>query len=144
MSNQNSDDDAGHLGDRSVDDLDGADSPATESLGAFGLIMIALHNLLDRFQIRGALGKSGSQKLWIILHQQGAFQIAGTRSPVVLVLYPLIPWIGVMAVGYAFGSLYKKGPAERKRLLVTIGLIAVGLFFVIRGINIYGDPGGWS
>ena len=116
-------------------------------LAAFGLIMIALHNLLDPFRIQGAFGNPNLgflQKLWIILHQQGAFQIAGSRSPVLLVLYPLIPWLGVMAVGYAFGSLYKKAPAERKRLLVTIGLIAVGLFVVIRGINIYGDPQQWS
>jgi len=49
----------------------------------------------------------------------------------------------VMAVGYAFGALYKKDPAERKRLLAIIGLSAVGLFLVIRGIDIYGDPQKW-
>src|SRR4029079_1023939 len=114
---------------------------------AFGLLMIALHNLLDRFFIPNAFGNpglSGWQKLWLILHQQAAFQIAGRNSPVVLMLYPLIPWVGVMAVGYAFGTLYQRTPAERKRLLFRIGVIAIGLFFVIRAINIYGDPRPWE
>lgn len=116
-------------------------------VAAFGLIMIALHNLLDRFQIQRPFGDPNlgvGGKLWLILHQQGLFFVAGFPSPVVLVLYPLIPWFGVMAAGYAFGSLYQKAPAERKRLLIIIGLIAVVLFFVIRGINVYGDPQPWS
>jgi uncharacterized membrane protein len=116
-------------------------------LTAFGLLMIALHNLLDPFRIRGAFGNPNlgiGAKLWIILHQQGLFPVAGSNSPVILVLYPLIPWVGVMAVGYAFGALYQKDPAKRKKLLLTIGLIAVGLFLVIRGINIYGDPQEWT
>jgi len=116
-------------------------------LVAFGLLMIALHNLLDGFRIRGAFGNPNLtvlQKLWLILHQQALFPIAGANSPFILMLYPLIPWLGVMAVGYAFGTLYQKAPEERKRLLTRIGLIAVGLFFVLRAINIYGDPQKWE
>jgi len=112
-----------------------------------GLVMIALHNLLDRFNIPRAFGNPGlglGGKLWLILHQQGAFFLGGPKTPIVFLLYPLIPWVGVMAVGFAFGSLYKKAPAERKRLLIRIGLIAVVLFFVIRAINIYGDPQPWE
>ena len=115
-------------------------------LAAFGLLMIALHNLLDRYSLQRPFGNPNfgiGSKLWLILHQQGLFFIDGAPSPVVLVLYPLIPWVGVMAVGYAFGALYKKDPAERKRLLAIIGLSAVGLFLVIRGIDIYGDPQKW-
>ena len=114
---------------------------------AFGLLMIALHNLLDRFQIPQAFGNPNlgwGSKLWLILHQQGAFFIDGFPSPVVLVLYPLIPWIGVMAVGYAFGAIYQKSTAERKKLLFAIGLTSITLFIVIRGINIYGDPQPWQ
>ena len=117
-----------------------------KAIAAFGLVMIALHNLLDRFRFMGFffpnLGIGG--KLWLILHQQGLFPVFGGRSPVVLVLYPLIPWVGVMAAGYAFGSLYQKNPAERKKLLTRIGLVAVALFFVIRVINRYGDPQPWE
>src|SRR5262245_57470893 len=116
-------------------------------IAGFGLLMIALHNFLDRFQMpqpfgNPSLGLGG--KLWLILHQQGLFFIDGFPSPTVLVLYPLIPWVGVMAVGYAFGSLYQKASPERKRLLFAIGLISIVLFMLIRAVNIYGDPQPWS
>jgi uncharacterized membrane protein len=116
-------------------------------IAVFGLVTIALHNLLDPIRVQFTNGLSGlgiGSKLWLILHQQGPFQLAGPSTPIVLVLYPLIPWIGVMAVGYAFGSLYQKDPAQRKRLLLQIGSIAIGLFIVIRRINIYGDPNEWT
>jgi len=115
-------------------------------LAGLGLVMIALHNLLDGIRLRGFFFPNATilQKIWVILHQQGIFPIDGQNSPVVLMLYPLIPWVGVMAVGYAFGSIYQKSPAARKQLLLKIGLIAVGLFVVIRGINIYGDPQPWQ
>jgi len=114
---------------------------------AFGLLMIAFHNLLDKFQIPRAFGNPTLGvwgKLWLILHQQGLFFIDGFPSPAVLVLYPLIPWVGVMAVGYAFGSIYRKATAQRKRLLFIIGLASILLFIVIRGINVYGDPQPWQ
>jgi uncharacterized membrane protein len=116
---------------------------------AFGLILVAFHNLLDSFRVQGWRGPgtavpSVGGKLWMILHQQTAFPITGFPSPIVLVLYPLIPWVGVMALGYAFGSFYQKDPAQRRRRLLTIGGIAVGLFIVIRAINLYGDPNPWS
>src|SRR6266508_3128659 len=80
-------------------------------VAAFGLLMIALHNLLDRFQVQPWQGPgtpipSVGGKLWMLLHQQGGYPIAGWPSPFVFVVYPLIPWIGVMAAGYAFGALY--------------------------------------
>jgi uncharacterized membrane protein len=112
----------------------------------FGLLMIATHNLFDGFQIRPAFGNPTLGlwgKLWLILHQQGLFFIDGFPSPAVLVLYPLIPWVGVMAVGYAFGSIYKKATAERQRLLFRIGVVSILLFIIVRGINIYGDPQPW-
>jgi len=114
---------------------------------AFGLLMIALHNLLDRFNLPRPFGNPTfglGSKLWLILHQQGAFFIDGFPSPVVLVLYPLIPWVGVMAVGYAFGAIYGKSTNERKRLLFRIGLGSILLFVVIRATNLYGDPQAWE
>jgi uncharacterized membrane protein len=113
----------------------------------FGLLMIALHNLLDPFQIPRAFGNPNlglAGKLWLVLHQQGLFFIDGFPSPAVLVLYPLIPWVGVMAVGYAFGSIYRRSTTERKRLLFGIGLASIVLFILIRAINIYGDPQPWQ
>lgn len=116
-------------------------------IGAFGVAVIALHNLLDGIQVQpwrgpgtptpGLLGEA-----WMILHQPGAFPIFG--GPVVVVIYPLIPWVGVMAAGYAFGAVYRMEGARRRRLLVRSGAALTLAFIVLRSINIYGDPQRWS
>lgn len=120
------------------------------AIAAFALLMIALHNLLDTISVEGWQGPGSavpplSEKLWIVLHQPFyAFPIVGWPSPVVAVVYPLIPWIGVMAVGYVFGALYQLDAQRRRRLLLIIGGAVTALFVVIRAINIYGDPNQWS
>jgi uncharacterized membrane protein len=121
-------------------------------IAGFGVAMIALHNLLDRdrFHVEGWHGPgsavpSYSAKLFIILHQPfEAFPIVGWPSPAVFVLYPLIPWIGVMAAGYAFGVIYQWDSARRRRLLLLLGSATTVLFIVVRAINRYGDPSPWS
>jgi uncharacterized membrane protein len=120
-------------------------------VGAFGVLMIALHNLLDRFHVQGWRGPQSpvpsiGAKLFIILHQAyEAFPVLWFfPSPVVFVLYPLIPWIGVMAAGYAFGTLYQMDAERRRRWLLVMGSAATLLFIVMRGINRYGDPSHWS
>jgi uncharacterized membrane protein len=118
-------------------------------IAGFGLIMIALHNLLDRFQVQPWQGPqspvpSVGAKLWMVLHQQGGFPIFGFPSPIVVIIYPLIPWVGVMAVGYAFGALYKTEAERRRRLLLIIGGITTALFVLLRLSNLYGDPSKWS
>jgi len=67
----------------------------------------------------------------------------GPNGPYLIVLYSIIPWIGVMAAGYAFGKILVLEPSQRKRLCLAIGLSAVGLFLVLRGFNLYGDPRPW-
>lgn len=119
-------------------------------IAAIGLLMIALHNLLDSYRVAGWHGPGTpapplSEKLWILLHQAFyAFPVLGDNTPVIAVIYPLIPWVGVMAVGYVFGALYQLDAQRRRRLLVMIGGAATALFVVIRAINIYGDPSQWS
>ncbi|HEY3041532.1 MAG TPA: heparan-alpha-glucosaminide N-acetyltransferase domain-containing protein [Pyrinomonadaceae bacterium] len=119
-------------------------------IAGFGIAMIALHNLLDRFKVQGWRGPGSAvpdfgAKLWIIAHQPfEIFPVVGFPSPVVLLVYPLIPWIGVMAVGYAFGELYRKESAQRRRLLLAIGSMATVLFIVLRAIDLYGDPAKWA
>jgi uncharacterized membrane protein len=119
-------------------------------IAGFGIGMIVLHNLLDRFQVTGWRGPNSPvpgfwSKLFIILHQANEpFPIFGWPSPVVFVLYPLIPWIGVMAAGYVFGSLYQMSADRRRRLLLIMGWGATALFIILRAINLYGDPSHWS
>ena len=117
---------------------------------AFGLLMIFLHNLTDRFTVQTWHGPespipSTLQKLWMLLHQPFApFPVLPVLSPVIVVVYPLIPWVGVMAVGYAFGAFYKLDAQRRRRLFLIIGGVVTGLFIVMRAIDVYGDPNDWS
>lgn len=119
-------------------------------IAAFGLLMIATHNLFDGYHVTGWGGPDSpvpgiGTKLWILLHQGfNGFPVLGFPSPVVYVIYPLIPWVGVMAVGYVCGALYQLDADRRKRLLLAIGGSATLLFIIIRAINLYGDPSPWS
>jgi uncharacterized membrane protein len=120
-------------------------------VAAFGIAMIALHNLLDRFRVEGGWQGPGSPvpsygaKLWFILHQPfEAFPVVGFPSPVVFVLYPLIPWIGVMAAGYAFGAIYQMDAQRRRKMLLALGTTLTLLFIVLRAIDRYGDPSHWA
>jgi uncharacterized membrane protein len=119
-------------------------------IAGFGVAMIFLHNLLDRFQVAGWNGPdtpipSVWAKLWILLHQPFvAFPVLPVMSPVIAVVYNIIPWVGVMAAGYAFGSIYKRDAALRRRWLLAMGATATALFFFLRAINLYGDPARWS
>ncbi len=119
-------------------------------IAAFGLGMIFFHNLLDRFHVQGWSGPNSPvpgpwAKVFIILHQPfEAFPVLGWPSPVVFLLYTLIPWVGVMAAGFAFGAFYQMSVERRRKLLWTLGTIATVLFVLLRAINIYGDPSRWA
>jgi len=118
-------------------------------VAAFGLAMIALHNLLDRYPATpwrgpGTPVPGWGAKLWMVMHQQAFFPVGSTfPSPVIAVLYPLIPWIGVMAVGYSFGALYQMDKERRRKLLLSIGVACVILFCLIRAWDVYGEPQHW-
>lgn len=119
-------------------------------VGGFGLAMIALHNLFDSYRVTswrgpGTAAPGFGERIWIVLHQPfEAFPIVSFPSPVVIVVYPLVPWIGVMAAGYAFGRLYELDAQRRRRLLLIIGGTATALFVILRAINVYGDPAEWA
>jgi uncharacterized membrane protein len=119
-------------------------------VGTFGVALIVLHNLLDGIRVTGWRGPdspvpSVGGKLWMILHQPfEGFPIDGFPSPIVFVIYPLIPWVGVMAAGYALGVVYEKDVATRRRILLILGGVTTVLFIIIRATNLYGDSSPWS
>ncbi|MFL6300657.1 MAG: hypothetical protein ACJ71N_08640, partial [Terriglobales bacterium] len=80
--------------------------------------------------------------LWALLHEQNFIK---NQQGVVWLLtgYPIIPWIGVMPLGYYFGSILKMEPARRQRALYALGGSLTAAFFIVRGINVYGDPLPW-
>jgi uncharacterized membrane protein len=108
-------------------------------IGAFGMLMVALHNAFDPV-VPAQLGSAAS--VWTILHEGGDVPF---RFGFLYVNYPLIPWIGVMAVGYAFGALVRRADEPlRGRLFARAGLIVTVAFIVLRSVNIYGDPRPWA
>jgi uncharacterized membrane protein len=107
-------------------------------VAVLGVVMIATHNLFDGVQ-GSALGAWAP--LWTLLHSPN-FVLPGPEHAV-FVAYPLVPWVGVTAVGYALGSLWDL-PADRRRaLLLRLGFGCVVLFLVLRAGNVYGDPVPW-
>jgi len=109
------------------------------AVAAVGVAMILGHNLLDGVtpQSLGAWGP-----LWALLHVQTAIPLGGGR--VFVVIYPLIPWIGVMAAGYAFGTLLLRTEQERRRTLLMLGGGLTLAFLMLRAVNGYGDPAPWA
>ncbi|GAA4903140.1 DUF1624 domain-containing protein [Mucilaginibacter defluvii] len=109
-------------------------------IATFALIMIFGHNALDGIKIAQLPAPWGT--MWGILHVQGIIQLTGYTK--VFILYPLIPWIGVMALGYVFGTIFKLDAVKRRPLLVAIGLSSLALFVILRFLNVYGDPNQWT
>jgi uncharacterized membrane protein len=103
-----------------------------------GIALVAGHNLLDAVHVDGALSF-----LWQLLHEPALVKFSYFT---VFVGYPLLPWTGVMLLGYCLGSLYipSVDPVLRKKRLYLLGFSTVITFFIVRAINIYGDPVPWS
>jgi len=104
------------------------------------LVIVFGHNLLDNIQVPG---NGANAVLWSLFHQSNFFDY---KSVVLFVGYPVIPWIGVMALGYCLGKLYERDmdALKRQRLLIWMGSAAIILFVLIRYSNAYGDMSPWA
>ncbi|OUR92234.1 hypothetical protein A9Q87_07070 [Flavobacteriales bacterium 34_180_T64] len=112
-----------------------------KALLGIGIILVAGHNLLDGIVMQGSSFKS---IIWYILHQQQFLSVGPDRM--IAFVYPIIPWIGLIVLGYCFGTFYKSGfeASVRRKWLLRIGLGSIILFFIIRGFNVYGDLVPWT
>lgn len=110
----------------------------TRLLAVLSVAMIAGHNLFDQV---GAERFGSAAWLWNMVHQLGVFRVHGG---VVLVGYPLVPWVAVMAAGYCFGQVFYWEPERRQRFLVRLGVGLSLAFIPLRALNIYGDPARWA
>jgi uncharacterized membrane protein len=114
----------------------------TRWIAAIGIAIVALHNLTDPLNVApGAVPPDGAKALWMVLHQPGFIQVLGIR---LLVLYPVLPWIGVLLCGYCLGQVYGWNAERRRRLLVRLGAGMVAAFILLRLTNLYGNPFPWS
>ena len=97
----------------------------TWAVGTVGLIVIVFQNV---FGIVGGAMSPALGQIWEFVYPFGAEVRLGQDGPSFDVLYVIVPWIGVMAAGYAFGAIMIREPAERRRLCLRIGLSATALF----------------
>jgi uncharacterized membrane protein len=109
------------------------------AIAVLGGGMVLLHNLLDRWDQHDTPLPAW---LWSMLHVQASFPL-GARVRV-LFLYPLVPWIGVMALGYVAGVTLPATPAARQRRWLAWGIAAWGAFVILRASRLYGDPAPWT
>lgn len=102
-------------------------------IAGIGAVMIAGHNLLDPIP--------PTNPLWAILHGPG-FVLQGAHT--VFAAYPLVPWVGVTALGYGLGAIYRWEAGRRRRLLLFAGVGCAAAFAALRALNVYGDPVPWQ
>ncbi|MBX2991825.1 MAG: DUF1624 domain-containing protein [Bacteroidetes bacterium] len=105
-----------------------------------GLSIVFGHNVFDGIE-------ASHSGFWWDLMRNGSFafhEIGGGRQ--LVIVYPFLPWLGVMMAGYCFGTLYAPSfdPARRKRWLRNLGIASILVFTAVRFLNVYGDPNPWT
>jgi uncharacterized membrane protein len=103
---------------------------------ALALVIIAGHNLLDGVHFTPG---SAWHIPWTILHERNWIEVAENLR--LRTTYPVLPWIGVIALGYGLGPWFANGtlPAARQRYLLIAGVSALVGFVLLRAANGYGE-----
>jgi uncharacterized membrane protein len=104
-----------------------------------GLVLVVGHNALDNVH---AEWLGGASWIWTVLHEQGLIRLPWGGHW--FVGYPLVPWVGVMVLGYALGFTLSDEPGRRRLRLVFLGGGMIAAFVLLRAVNLYGDPRPWS
>lgn len=102
-----------------------------------GLAIVFFHNTLDSIKSvdLGAFGP-----WWRLMHEKGSLPLEIPGS----VHYPAFPWIGVVAIGYGIGPLFKHPWSAIEKTIRLAGYSSLMLFFILRSVNLYGDPNPWT
>jgi uncharacterized membrane protein len=113
-------------------------------IGIIGVIIFFGHNMIDVINF-GAVTKEFAWHLLLSAKGFSEFWPVG-QSRGILALYALLPWAGVMMIGYAFGTIYENSfdAVKRRKTLLSMGFSLLAFFLVFRYFNIYGDPAPWS
>ncbi len=109
------------------------------AVAAIGVGIVAGHNLLDPVSLPpGGAGHA----VWAVLHDRGYIALGdGLRART---SYPVLPWIGVIALGYTVGPWFVLERGARRRRLAIAGVAMLGAFVALRALNLYGDPVPWG
>ncbi|MEO7383757.1 MAG: heparan-alpha-glucosaminide N-acetyltransferase domain-containing protein [Novosphingobium sp.] len=107
-----------------------------KALIALGLVLVCFHNLLDPIRLTQ---DDALFPLWAVLHQRDVIQLP--FGFVAKTTYPILPWIGVISLGFGIGNWFRPdvAPETRQRLLQLLGFGMIGAFFILRLLNVYGD-----
>jgi len=105
-----------------------------KAIAAISLALIVGHNLLD--------GIRSTNPFWVFLHRPGF--LVPPPGHVVFAAYPIVPWIGVTAIGFVLGGIYSWESERRRTFLLRLGLTLPVGFLILRFANFYGDPFRWS
>lgn len=108
------------------------------AITTFGLVLVCGHNAFDAIKPE-SLGGWGN--LWRVLHVSGNLQLGSLH---VFAFYPMIPWIGLMPLGYAFGRVLEGDAATRRRRLLLLGAVMTAGFVLLRASNLYGNLHPWT
>lgn len=119
----------------------------TKIVFALGVSICVLHNTLDGIQVADLQsdGFGAVASLWHFVHQPGmlTLELFGFSFPME-VGYPVLPWLGVMLLGFGMAPIVKSPPEIRQRQLARIGFALLATFVILRAVNGYGDPRGWQ
>ena len=109
---------------------------------ALGAIIVLGHNALDgHWPVPQSIRATPRPPLWVALHVSMS-KVAGRSTS--CVLYPLLPWIGVMLLGFGASVLFERAATARDRALLRWGVAITGAFCVLRLIDGYGEPNHWQ
>ena len=109
------------------------------AIAAFAVALIAGHNLFDAVH---AADLGAFRWVWMLLHEEGGLEpFPGARW---IVIYPLVPWVAVMAAGYVIGPWALLPRNLRRQRFLRAGVALIGGFAVLRVTNLYGDPQHWT
>ncbi|MFI5135157.1 MAG: heparan-alpha-glucosaminide N-acetyltransferase domain-containing protein [Chitinophagales bacterium] len=110
---------------------------------AVGILIVGGHNIFDFFP--STLRPQGG--FWWDLLRNGDFSIYPISADhSVNIIYPFLPWLGLMILGFCFGKLYRTSvdARSRKKILIYLGTAIILFFIVLRFTNLYGDPNPWT
>ncbi len=107
----------------------------TRVVGLLGVLLIATHDLMGTWLAR-------AESPAVLLCRPGLLPLPGGIS--VVVGYPLLPWLGVVAAGYAFGEVIRLEPTRRRRVVGIAGIAMTAAFVILRAWGVYGEPRPWG
>ena len=107
---------------------------------SLGILIVAGHNMISDIKIAS---DHPAYTIWTILFQRGFLP---EPFATIKISYPLLPWIGIILIGFACGPMYQQGISslQRQRRLITIGLVALAALLLLRSFNIYGENQHWQ